>query len=32
MKVFDQAIQAGLKDADCTQLPVWWLERAGRTA
>ncbi|MFI4926445.1 MAG: NAD(P)-dependent oxidoreductase [Burkholderiales bacterium] len=31
LKVFDAAVGAGLKDADCTQLPVWWLREAGKT-
>jgi 3-hydroxyisobutyrate dehydrogenase len=30
LKVFDTALGAGLKDADCTQLPVWWLREAGK--
>src|SRR6059058_3375197 len=30
-KVFDAAVQAGLDDADCTALPVWWLKEAGKT-
>ena len=27
---FDAAIAAGLEQADCTQLPVWWLREAGK--
>lgn len=27
----EQASREGLAGADCTQWPVWWLERAGRT-
>lgn len=30
LKVFEAAVGAGLKDADCTQLPVWWLREAGK--
>jgi 3-hydroxyisobutyrate dehydrogenase len=30
LKVFDAALGAGMKDADCTQLPVWWLREAGK--
>ena len=30
LKVFDAAVGAGMKDADCTQLPVWWLREAGK--
>jgi 3-hydroxyisobutyrate dehydrogenase len=30
LKVFDAALDAGMKDADCTQLPVWWLREAGK--
>ena len=30
LKVFDAALDAGMKDADCTALPVWWLEKAGK--
>jgi 3-hydroxyisobutyrate dehydrogenase len=30
LKVFDAAVQAGLDDADCTALPVWWLQEAGK--
>lgn len=30
LKVFESAVQAGLKEADCTQLPVWWLREAGK--
>lgn len=31
LKVFEAAVGAGLKDADCTQLPVWWLREAGKS-
>jgi 3-hydroxyisobutyrate dehydrogenase len=30
LQSFDAAIEAGLAEADCTQLPVWWLQGAGR--
>jgi len=30
LKVFEAAVGAGMKDADCTQLPVWWLREAGK--
>jgi 3-hydroxyisobutyrate dehydrogenase len=30
LKVFDAALDAGMKDADCTALPVWWLREAGK--
>jgi 3-hydroxyisobutyrate dehydrogenase len=30
LRSFDAAIAAGLKEADCTQLPVWWLREAGK--
>ncbi|MDB5900580.1 MAG: 3-hydroxyisobutyrate dehydrogenase-like protein [Ramlibacter sp.] len=30
LKSFDDAIAAGLKGKDCTQLPVWWLREAGK--
>lgn len=29
-QTLDAAIAAGLQDADCTQLPVWWLREAGK--
>ncbi|MFC5496274.1 NAD(P)-dependent oxidoreductase [Caenimonas terrae] len=32
LRIFDDAIGAGLKDADCTQLPVWWLRKAGKSS
>jgi 3-hydroxyisobutyrate dehydrogenase len=30
LKSFDDAIAAGMKESDCTQLPVWWLAGAGK--
>lgn len=30
LQAFEAAIAAGLQDADCTQLPVWWLKEAGK--
>jgi 3-hydroxyisobutyrate dehydrogenase len=30
LQTFDQAAAAGLDAADCTQLPVWWLQDAGK--
>lgn len=30
LKSFDDAIAAGMKESDCTQLPVWWLAAAGK--
>jgi 3-hydroxyisobutyrate dehydrogenase len=30
LKVFEAALEAGMKDADCTALPVWWLQEAGK--
>jgi 3-hydroxyisobutyrate dehydrogenase len=30
LKVFEAAVQAGMKESDCTQLPVWWLREAGK--
>src|SRR4051812_4604124 len=30
LKVFDAAMGAGLRGADCTELPVWWLKEAGK--
>ena len=31
LQTFEQAGEAGLDAADCTQLPVWWLHKAGQT-
>jgi len=31
LQTFEQAGEAGLDTADCTQLPVWWLHQAGQT-
>jgi 3-hydroxyisobutyrate dehydrogenase len=31
LQTFEQAGEAGLDAADCTQLPVWWLHKAGPT-
>jgi 3-hydroxyisobutyrate dehydrogenase len=31
LQTFEQAGEAGLDAADCTQLPVWWLHQAGQT-
>lgn len=30
LRNFERAAQEGLDHADCTQLPVWWLERGGK--
>ena len=30
LQSFEQAIAQGLAGADCTQLPVWWLQGAGK--
>jgi 3-hydroxyisobutyrate dehydrogenase len=30
LQTFEQAGEAGLDGADCTQLPVWWLHKAGQ--
>ncbi|MDE2604909.1 MAG: NAD(P)-dependent oxidoreductase [Burkholderiales bacterium] len=30
LEVFESAVQAGLQESDCTQLPVWWLREAGK--
>jgi len=30
LATFEQAAQQGLDEADCTQLPVWWLHQSGR--
>jgi 3-hydroxyisobutyrate dehydrogenase len=30
LECFDRAAEGGLDSADCTQLPVWWLDQAGR--
>jgi 3-hydroxyisobutyrate dehydrogenase len=30
LKVFEAALAAGMKDADCTALPVWWVRGAGK--
>jgi 3-hydroxyisobutyrate dehydrogenase len=30
LQTFERAAAAGLDQADCTQLPVWWLAGAGR--
>ena len=32
LSTFEQAAGQGLDEADCTQLPVWWLHQAGRSA
>ena len=31
LSCFDRAASKGLDAADCTQLPVWWLNEGGRT-
>ncbi|MBK6005925.1 NAD(P)-dependent oxidoreductase [Ramlibacter ginsenosidimutans] len=31
LKVFEAAVAAGMKDADCTAVPVWWLQGAGKS-
>jgi len=30
LECFDRAAEGGLDAADCTQLPVWWLDQGGR--
>jgi 3-hydroxyisobutyrate dehydrogenase len=30
LQTFEQASAQGLDAADCTQLPVWWLHKAGQ--
>jgi 3-hydroxyisobutyrate dehydrogenase len=30
LRNFERAAQLGLDSADCTQLPVWWLEQGGK--
>ncbi len=32
LETFNQAAQNGLDDKDCSELPVWWLARAGKTS
>jgi len=30
LRTFERAAEQGLDNADCTELPVWWLKGAGR--
>lgn len=30
LKIFEAAVAAGMEGDDCTQLPVWWLQQAGK--